>query len=309
MITGSTISNNTAQSGHGGARGAGGLNNGDARDSWGGGISSDETGASLTVNTSTISGNKTIADTAGNKAVSFGGGIYSSQSFNAYEITVSKNSATWGGGIYLDESTSSATIVGATISGNTARGGGGLQQGNSGTLTIQDSTIAKNSAADSGGGFNLLGGSVTIHNDTVADNKVTGAKGSGGGVDVYHTTASVSIISSILAGNSAHTGKDLISASSTAVTASFDLIEATPTTGSYTNGGNNILGVNPLLGALASNGGLTLTMLPKSGSPVINTGDNPDSLTTDQRGTGFARTVGTGIGASDGTDIGAVEVQ
>ena len=52
-----------------------------------------------------------------------------------------------------------------------------------------------------------------------------------------------------------------------------------------------------------------LTILPKAGSPVIDKGNNPDALTTDQRGTGFNRMVDnpTITNAGDGTDIGAVE--
>ena len=65
----------------------------------------------------------------------------------------------------------------------------------------------------------------------------------------------------------------------------------------------NIVGQNPLLGPLANNGGPTQTHALLSGSPAIDTGSNPLALSFDQRGTGFARTVGAQ------TDIGAFEVQ
>src|SRR5206468_417447 len=62
-------------------------------------------------------------------------------------------------------------------------------------------------------------------------------------------------------------------------------------------------GTDPLLGPLANNGGPTLTYAPQVGSPVIDAGSNPAGLTTDQRGTGFARVSGLA------TDIGAFEQQ
>jgi hypothetical protein len=63
----------------------------------------------------------------------------------------------------------------------------------------------------------------------------------------------------------------------------------------------------PMLGALANNGGPTLTMLPLAGSPLIDAG--PVTIPTfpgnefDQRGPGFPRVLGSKA------DIGAVEVR
>src|SRR6185437_4416474 len=61
--------------------------------------------------------------------------------------------------------------------------------------------------------------------------------------------------------------------------------------------------LDPKLGSLANNGGLTQTMLPLAGSPAINNGSNalvPGGVTTDQRGQ---------TRVQNGTvDIGAVEV-
>ena len=66
-------------------------------------------------------------------------------------------------------------------------------------------------------------------------------------------------------------------------------------------GAGNQVGVDPLLGPLADNGGPTLTRLPQLGSPAIETGNNALALSTDQRGTGFPRTIGAT------TDAGATE--
>jgi len=61
---------------------------------------------------------------------------------------------------------------------------------------------------------------------------------------------------------------------------------------------NNITGVDPVLYPLADNGGFTLTHNLHTNSPAINAGDNPLSLTYDQRGKNREKLV---------TDIGAVE--
>jgi hypothetical protein len=69
-----------------------------------------------------------------------------------------------------------------------------------------------------------------------------------------------------------------------------------------------MLSVDPKLGPLQNNGGLTFTQALLAGSPAIDAGDDsvtgsPLSLTTDQRGTGFPRLSGPHV------DIGAYEVQ
>jgi uncharacterized protein (DUF2141 family) len=82
-------------------------------------------------------------------------------------------------------------------------------------------------------------------------------------------------------------------------TADHTLIE-NPNGHSITNGDTNIVGQDPLLHPLADYGGPTLTHAIKDGSPVIDAGSNPASLSSDQRGTGFPRQVDT-------VDMGAVE--
>ena len=71
--------------------------------------------------------------------------------------------------------------------------------------------------------------------------------------------------------------------------------------------GGNLFGVDPLLGALADNGGPTKTHALLPGSPAIDAGPNPltpfPGSDFDQRGDGYARVV-AGI-----VDIGAFEVQ
>ena len=57
-------------------------------------------------------------------------------------------------------------------------------------------------------------------------------------------------------------------------------------------GSGNLLGVDPMLGPLAFNGGPTRTQALLVGSPAIDAGSNPLSLATDQRGVGFPRVIG-----------------
>jgi len=67
-------------------------------------------------------------------------------------------------------------------------------------------------------------------------------------------------------------------------------------------GANNLIGVDPLPGPLANNGGPTLTHRPLPGSPVIDAGNPaiPSPPATDQRG--FPRIFGAAV------DLGSVEV-
>jgi IPT/TIG domain len=99
------------------------------------------------------------------------------------------------------------------------------------------------------------------------------------------------------------------------MSASYSLI-GNPTGDGITSGtGTDLIGtasvpLAPKLGPLQSNGGLTQTMLPLPGSPVIDAASATSGVTTDQRGD--PRTVKLGFtepSGGDGTDIGAVELQ
>ena len=83
------------------------------------------------------------------------------------------------------------------------------------------------------------------------------------------------------------------------------------------SGSNNLIGVagtdvvlpggtlhgDPLLLALADNGGPTMTHALGATSPAIDHGNNIAGLNFDQRGVGFPRVAGAAV------DIGAVELQ
>lgn len=110
---------------------------------------------------------------------STGGGIYNNTgaTMTIDRSTISGNFAfTIGGGIYNQ---SALTITNSTISGNTANTtgsdweGGGLYS-NNGPATITNTTIAGNTA-DSGSGVDLGSGPFNIKNTIVAANMATGA--------------------------------------------------------------------------------------------------------------------------------------
>jgi hypothetical protein len=219
-------------------------------------------------------------------------------------------------------------------------GGGGAGMGGAifnaaGSVTITNSTLASN-AADGGDGstsgsgyggavFNLNGG-VTLTNDTLAGNTVgagnnySGGSADGGalytlgmdGVVAYvggpaigaAAAASVNAINTLFANSSfvnSTGGSDLFNKNST-FSGSNDLATqstnlptgVTATTTALLN-----------LGGLANNGGPTQTMALAVGSSAIGAGLDttaaPYNLTTDQRGTGFARMFGGAV------DVGAIE--
>lgn len=92
------------------------------------------------------------------------------------------------------------------------------------------------------------------------------------------------------------------------VSAGFNLINSPATSCSVVGDETGVLlGVDPLLGPLADNGGPTLTRLPLAGSPLLGSGspsppgDEGACLRRDQRGT--TRPLGAGC------DLGAVEVE
>jgi hypothetical protein len=132
---------------------------------YGGGIFN---GGAATLSNSTLSGN--VAST-------YGGGVYSSGrsgTLNMSGCTLFGNSSTFnsGGGIYI--SAGKATISNCTLSDNSAANYGGgisisLFGGLGATLTITGSTLTGNSARDGGGIYIGSGGTVYLDAFTVAN--------------------------------------------------------------------------------------------------------------------------------------------
>ncbi|MFA6957698.1 MAG: right-handed parallel beta-helix repeat-containing protein [Thermoanaerobaculia bacterium] len=236
---------------------------------------------------------------SGNSAADDGGGIYfydPDDDVTIRDSTISGNSAgDAGGGIYLYSPDNGLfTIRGTTISGNTAAAGGGVflyspDHGGS----FENSTISGNQAtAGNGGGiylYNLY--NFAAHHLTVSGNS---ASGNGGGIFLY---ATLPLDNSIVANNTAGVNNDLGNGDAGGVDLSYSLIES-PDSANINDIVGNVFNQDPQLGALANNGGPTMTQLPAAASPVVNTGSS--AFTVDQRG--VTRPVGAAV------DMGAVEV-
>jgi len=283
------------------------VSNGSARN--GGGILNMGT---LELTNCTVSGN----------AANFGGGIQNSGTLTLTNCTVSDNTANAvqtisfgeGGGIH---NVGMLTLTNCTVSGNNAVnfGGGIFNSSSAGELTLTNCTVSGNNAVNFGGGiFNSSsGGEPTLTNCTVtqnhADNDNNGF-GSGGGI--LNDGNTMTLLNTIVAdnykgsGNTATKNDIYIADTGTIDAASSNNLIGTGGSGGLVDGVNdNIVGVaDPMLGALADNGGPTKTHALLPGSPAINAGKNsliPAGVTTDQRG--FARITGGTV------DIGAFEVQ
>ncbi len=279
-LTDSTVSGNSGggiYSGHGTLTVSNSTVSGNTATTNGGGIASEW--GTLTLTSSTVSGN----------SASYGGGIYSSGgSLTVSNSTVSANTASTGGGIASEWGT--LTLTSSTVSANTAGGGGGIYS-SGGTSTLTNSTVSGNTAATNGGGIYSSGAS-TLTNSTVSGNSAV----DGGGI--YNP--GLGSLKNTIVGNN-----DPVDCSGVFMPASYNLIENP--TGCAIVGTGNVVGLDPLLGPLADNGGPTQTHALLAGSPAIDAG-SPDCPppATDQRG--LARPAD---GDGDGTaacDIGAFEL-
>lgn len=225
----------------------------------------------MTITNSTLSGN---SDAPTN--FTYGGAICNSGTMTINDSTLTNNSSDGvdtgaGGAIY---NLAQLAINNSTFSGNSASGvyGGGAVYNNGGTITISNSTFGGNKSGGPGGGINNASGTVTLQNSIVANSP------SGGNC----------------AGAMTSNGYNLSS----------DL------TCNFTNTGD-LNKKNPKLGPLHKNGGPTLTMALRNGSPALDAG-NPGGctdnlgqlLTTDQRGQPRP-----GKGETSGCDMGAYESQ
>jgi hypothetical protein len=226
-----------------------------------------------------------------------------------------------------------ASFGGAT-GGTTGGGGAGLGGAvfnMQGELTIRNSTLTGNTAAGGadvvpddakgiGGGVFNLNGTFSAVGSTFAANTALWDCASICNVawdGVTPFAATTTLQSTIVAGGVTNQF-DLASskaptvfvatnkASAHAEVGGFNLVTRMGTYGDGTTNGTPLT-ADPLLGALADNGGPTQTMAPAAGSPVIDAGAS-FGLTTDQRGLSRPFDLGAIPNASDGADIGAVEL-
>lgn len=240
-----------------------------------------------------------------------GGGILNAENLTLIESTISDNAASAvsgfgsfvgvGGGIA--HALGALLLDGSTISNNSALGsgeGGGIYIVDTPLFRATNTTVSGNFALDDGGGIFL--DSITqadINHSTISSNE---AASEGGGIAVR--LSALALNHSIVANNVAPSGPDIFGGT---VPVIYSLVEDSS---NFTpDGGPRILGVDPMLGPLADNGGPTQTHALLPGSPAIDMGeqgvDSPPLF--DQRGNGFPRIVDGNNDTAAVIDIGAFE--
>lgn len=138
------------------------------------------------------------------KSAGVGGGIFNSGTLIISNIALSNNSAgDNGGGIYNQ---GLLEINNSTLSGNAALCGGGTYNDN-GTLTVNQSTLSSNTSQFGGGICNT--GVLTMSNSTLSGNSAQEGGGIFNAFNSVHQPGTVGVGNSIVAGNTAATGKEV----------------------------------------------------------------------------------------------------
>jgi predicted outer membrane repeat protein len=204
-----------------------------------------------------------------------------------------------GGGVSIG---GSPTFIDATVSGNTASGGGSEGGGvfATGTASFTNSTVSNNSSSRDGGG--VAAGDVSLTYATVAGNNAP----TGANIEILSFDSIIAFGSVVALPDGGGANCDFQPAP---VTTSHGYNwDDDGSCGFGAGPGDHPNGGDPLLGPLADNGGLTQTRLPQTGSPLIDAiptascqADGASGITTDQRGVGRPQ--------GPGCDIGAVEVE
>ncbi|MBI3410157.1 MAG: tandem-95 repeat protein [Planctomycetes bacterium] len=275
----------------------------------------------VTITNTVFLGNSSPRTGLPNLTFGLGGAIGNDGFLTLLDCRFESNSASNGGGaIYAGGTPAQVGVRNCTFSNNSARDGGAIK--NHEPMTIDNSTFSGNQAViNSGNGQggaidNNGGGNLTLTNCTLSGNTSIF-----GGAIVNFSTLTAKACT--IAGNSAAQGgginassgtvlENTIVALNTASSSGPDVLGTVQSSGhnlvgntANSNGFNAALGdllnVNPLLGALADNGGPTQTRALLTGSPAIDAANTTTAPATDQRG--VTRPQGPAA------DIGAFEFQ
>ncbi|MFO0999357.1 MAG: DUF4347 domain-containing protein [Planctomycetaceae bacterium] len=233
--------------------------------------------ASLTMNRVIISGNSTTKK---------GGAITNDGTASLTDVTISANTAgTDGGGI---NNTGTLDLENVTLAGNTANRGGGLSHDGAGSaLTMTSVTVSGNTGTSQGGGI-YAGRDASLLNVTIANNQ---SGSSGAGLYVHASANSFEVRNTLFSGNELTNGT--ASNVSGTIVSQGNNLDSDGTAGLTQP--TDISGVNPLLLALANNGGFTQTHALSASSAAIDAGSTASAPTLDQRG--VARDMVADIGA------------
>ncbi len=230
-----------------------------------------------------------------NKAGAAGGGIYNAAETTIDFATFADNSSDGdGGGIF---NTALLTIRSSSVYRNSAiQNGGGMST--SGPLTFATSTLSGNTAGSAGGGFfSMSTGYSYVIGSTVVNNRAN----TGGGV---RNSLNLVARNSIFANNRQTDGTDS-DFLGVMTSQGYNLIKNASGTTITQNMTGIITGLDPNLGPLKNNGGITFTHGLRAGSPALDAASTSQVDLYDQRG--FSRSVdGNGDGFAR-VDIGSFE--
>jgi hypothetical protein len=283
---------------------------GDRADAEGGGVFTDP-GTALLSGSSSFSFNSVEAHAGGDAATARGGGIYQPGGVTTIDrTTVDSNrllatsflaaSADGGGvytsgGLFVVRSTLSRNVVSGTGFFGAGSSGGGLKADSTGGLHqhLVNSTVTGNSVhgASTNGEADAFGGGVDVDHtsvasssySTIARNSVsaTGDKPVARGGGVHITSGSASLEATILALNTAPSGRNC---SGSVSTTGHNLYGPLPGC-TLTPAASDKLSTAPKLGLLTNNGGPTETIALLLGSPAINAiAASACTVSVDQRG-------------------------
>ncbi len=129
---------------------------------------------------------------------------------------------------------------------------------------------------------------MTVSSSTLSGNSASGVVSAtgGGGILNRTTLTTLTLLNTIVAGNSSAAGDPDVAGNAAG---SYNLIGNGTGLSGISNGdsNHNRVGINPLLAALANNGGPTLTMKPLPGSPALGPGG---ALTSSTKSIGLTDT-------------------
>ncbi|HYD50871.1 MAG TPA: right-handed parallel beta-helix repeat-containing protein [Terriglobales bacterium] len=248
-----------------------------------------------------------------------GGGVYATA---GNELTVTDSTIESNGGTGIARTAGGfAVITGSTIANNVAvaaggdfaRATGGIDVCCGGLASISSSTISGNTASVTAGTFGgqAVGGvsvnsgaMMSVRSCTIAANSAQGDESTSvvGGVAKAADVGLLTLGNSIVAANfGGDVSSDVLGPISSV---GYNLIgDSTGSTGLVATdlAGTTTSPIDPLLGPLADNGGLTETLALLAGSPAIDAGDHASAPAADQRG--IPRNGIADIGAFEFDDI------
>jgi len=241
------------------------------------------------------------------------GRVFDADTLALYPELANGNHGENGGGMFYT-GVGTINIVGSAFNGNNGIGGGAIAGRAMGVLWIKNSTVSSNTGFDVGGGI-TTNGEVYLYNATVADNEATtDAPGGGAGLNAfgpghYHINNTILTNNWIVGGAEGEAEPRLANCGCSGGANACDVLVGDQFITGFYNiedgdtcelslaSGTDMPNTDPLLGALADNGGLTETNALPSNSPAVDVGF--ESLCNqlaaeawgafDQRGVGYGR--------------------